>query len=126
VRAGTARRIIKPGQVFSRIHVEDIAAVLQASIEQPNPGAVYNVCDDDPAPPEDVLSYAAELLGLPPPPEVRFEDADMSPMARSFYAESKRVANDRIKNELGVVLRYPSYREGLRAILEDGAEIRRY
>ncbi len=125
VRAGTARRIIKPGQVFSRIHVEDIATVLQASIDLPNPGAVYNVCDDDPAPPEDVLSYAAGLLGLPPPPEIPFQDADMSPMARSFYAESKRVANDRIKTELGVDLRFPSYREGLRAILEDEAEIRR-
>lgn len=117
VRAGTARRIVKPGQVFSRIHVEDIAQVLAASIERPNPGAVYNLCDDDPAPPEDVIAHATELLGLPLPPEEDFATADMSPMARSFYAESKRVRNDRIKDELGVQLRYPSYRDGLAALL---------
>ncbi len=121
VRDGTARRIIKPGQVFSRTHVADIAQVLHASILRPNPGAAYNVCDDDPAPPEDVLAHAAELLGLPPPPEVPYETAEMTPMARSFYAESKRVRNDRIKEELGVVLRYPSYREGLAALLADEA-----
>lgn len=125
VRNGTARRIVKPGQVFSRTHVEDIAQVLRASITHPDPGAAYNVCDDDPAPPQDVLSHAAELLGLPPPPEVPYEDADLSPMARSFYAESKRVRNDRIKSDLGVVLRYPSYREGLRAVLDDEADFRR-
>ena len=117
VRDGTARRIIKAGQVFSRIHVDDIAEVLLASIARPNPGAAYNVCDDDPAPPEDVLSYAAHLLSLPEPPAVRFEDAEMSPMARSFYSESKRVRNDRIKDALGVQLRYPTYREGLEALL---------
>ena len=119
VESGQARRIIKPGQVFSRIHVEDIAQVLEASIAHPNPGAIYNVCDDDPAPPEDVIAYAAELLGLPLPEAVAFEDADMSPMARSFYAESKRVRNDRIKDELGVDLIYPDYRTGLKAMLED-------
>lgn len=118
VRQGTARRIIKPGQVFSRIHVEDIAQVLAASIDRPDPGAVYNVCDDDPAPPQDVIAYAAELLGLPVPPAVPFEHADMSPMARSFYAESKRVDNRRIKEELEVELRYPDYRRGLRALLD--------
>lgn len=117
VRQGTAQRIIKPGQVFSRTHVEDIAQVLAASIERPDSGAVYNVCDDDPAPPQDVIAYAADLLGLPQPPAVNFDHADLSPMARSFYSESKRVSNDRIKKELGVTLRYPSYREGLRAIL---------
>lgn len=117
VRAGTARRIVKPGQVFSRIHVEDIAQVLAASMAHPSPGAIYNVCDDDPAPPQDVIARAAELLGLPVPPAVPFEEADLSPMARSFYAESKRVRNDRIKEELGVKLRYPSYREGLAALL---------
>ena len=121
VKDGTARRIIKPGQVFSRTHVEDIAQVLHASILRPNPGAAYTVCDDDPAPPEDVLAHAAELLGLPPPPEVSYEAAEMTPMARSFYAESKRVRNDRIKDELGVVLRYPSYREGLAALLREEA-----
>lgn len=118
VRSGKARRIVKPGQVFSRIHVDDIAAVLHASIERPNPGAVYNVCDDDPAPPQDVIAYAGELLGLPVPPEVPFEKAEMSPMARSFYAENKRVANDRMKTELGVELAYPDYRSGLRSLLE--------
>ena len=123
VRAGTARRIVKPGQVFSRIHVDDIAATLAASIARPNPGAAYNVCDDEPAPPEDVLAYAAALLGLPPPPAVAWEDAEMSPMARSFYAESKRCSNRRIREELGVRLAFPTYREGLAAVLaaETGA-----
>ena len=117
VRNGTARRIIKAGQVFSRTHVADIAQVLEASINKPNPGTAYNVCDNDPAPPEDVIAYAAELLGLPIPPAQDFETADMTPMARSFYAESKKVRNDRIKDELGVVLRYPDYRAGLKALL---------
>ncbi|MCF1708323.1 SDR family oxidoreductase [Tabrizicola sp. J26] len=118
VRDGTARLIIKPGQVFSRIHVEDIAQVLEASIHAPDPGAIYNVCDDDPAPPEDVLIHAAELLGLPRPPSIAYDEADMTPMARSFYAESKRVRNDRIKERLGVRLLYPTYREGLRSLLD--------
>jgi len=118
VRNGTARRIIKEGQVFSRIHVEDIAQVLEASINRPNPGAAYNLCDNDPAPPEDVIAYAAELLQMPVPEAVDFETAEMTPMARSFYAESKRVRNDRIKDELGVVLKYPDYRSGLSALLK--------
>jgi nucleoside-diphosphate-sugar epimerase len=117
VRDGSARRIIKPGQVFSRIHVADIAETLIASIAQPNPGAIYNLCDDDPAPPEDVLSYAAHLLGLPEPPAVPYDQAEMTPMARSFYAESKRVRNDRIKTELGVRLNFPDYRAGLAGLL---------
>ncbi|EYD73283.1 SDR family oxidoreductase [Limimaricola hongkongensis] len=117
VRAGTARRIVKPGQVFSRIHVDDIAQVLKASIDRPNPGAIYNLCDDDPAPPQDVIAHAAELLGLPVPPELDFEKAEMTPMARSFYAESKKVRNDRIKDELGVRLIHPDYRSGLAALL---------
>ena len=120
VRDGSARRIIKPGQVFSRIHVDDIAATLMASITRPNPGAIYNVCDDDPAPPEDVLAYAAALLGLPEPPGVPYEAAEMSPMARSFYGESKRVSNRRIRGELGVELAYPTYREGLEGLLAKG------
>ncbi|MCR9147367.1 MAG: SDR family oxidoreductase [Rhodobacteraceae bacterium] len=119
VRQGTARRIIKPGQVFSRIHVEDIAQVLEASIRRPNPGAAYNVCDNDPAPPQDVIAHAAELLGLPVPPAVPFEEAEMSPMARSFYAESKRVDNRRMRQDLGVDLLYPDYRSGLRALLAE-------
>ena len=116
VRSPRAQAVIKPGQVFSRIHVEDIGAVLEASIRHPAPGAVYNVCDDDPAPPQDVLDHAAALLGLPPPPRVAFGEAALSPMARSFYAESKRVRNDRIKRDLGVRLAYPDYRSGLAAI----------
>ena len=119
VRNGTARRIIKENQYFSRIHVDDIASVLAASVARPDPGAIYNIADDDPSPPEDVLSEAARLLDLPEPPEVRFEEAEMTPMARSFYAESKRVRNDRIKRDLGVTLRYPDYHTGLRALLED-------
>ncbi|MDC0995238.1 hypothetical protein OAT01_05885, partial [Pseudomonadales bacterium] len=117
VRAGTARRIIKDGQVFSRIHVEDIAQVVAASIAQPNAGAVYNLCDNDPAPPQDVIGYAAELLGMPLPAAIDYNTADMTPMARSFYAESKKVKNDRIKDELGIVLKYPDYRAGLKALL---------
>lgn len=118
VRAGTARRIIKKNQVFSRIHVDDIAQVLLASIQQPRAGAIYNLCDNDPAPPQDVIGYAAELLGLPLPEAVDFEEAEMSPMARSFYAESKKVRNDLIKEELGVDLLYPTYKAGLRALVE--------
>jgi nucleoside-diphosphate-sugar epimerase len=90
-----------------------------ASMSQPNPGAVYNVCDDEPAPPQDVIGYAAELQGLPMPPAVPFEEADLTPMARSFYSENKRVRNDRIKTELGVELIYPEYRAGLRSMLRE-------
>ncbi len=122
VRRGTARRIIKPGQVFSRIHMADIVQVLRASMAQPNPGRIYNVCDDLAAPPEDVLGFAADLLGLPQPPSEDYATADMSAMARSFYAESKRVRNDRIKSELGVSLRYPTYKDGLRALLASDGE----
>ena len=118
VRAGTARRIIKEGQIFSRIHVEDIAHVLKASIDRPNPGAIYNVCDNDPQPPEVVIEEAALLLGLPIPEAVDFDTAEMTPMARSFYAESKKVDNTRIREELGVVLKYPDFKTGLRAVLE--------
>ena len=117
LRAGTARRIIKANQVFSRIHVADIAQVLVASIAAPNPGRAYNLCDDEPAPPQDVIAAAAGLLGLNVPPEESFESAQMGAMAKSFYGESKRVLNARIKSELGIILRYPSYMTGLRAIL---------
>ena len=116
VRDGSAKRIIKPGQIFSRIHVEDIAGVLAASIAKPNPGRAYNVCDDEPCPPQEVVAYAADLLGLPLPPEIPFEEVELSPMAKSFYADSKRVSNRRIKTELGYKLIYPNYREGLAAI----------
>jgi nucleoside-diphosphate-sugar epimerase len=120
VRAGNAKRIDKPGQVFSRIHVEDIAAVLRASMARPNPGAAYNLCDDEAAPPQEVIAYACALLGVEPPPLVPFDQAELSPMARSFYADNKRVRNDRIKRELGVVLTYPTYREGLQAQIAQG------
>ena len=116
MRDGSAKRIIKPGQIFSRIHVEDIAGALAASIAKPNPGRAYNVCDDEPCPPQEVVEFAAELLGLPLPPEVPFEEAELSPMAKSFYADSKRVSNRRIKTELGYKFIYPNYREGLRAL----------
>ena len=118
VRSGQARRIVKPGQVFSRIHVADIAQFLEASMARPAPGAIYNVCDDDPAPPDEVVAFACELLGVAVPPPVPIEQADLSEMARSFYADNKRVSNRRIKQELGVSLRYPSYREGLAALLK--------
>ncbi|QUJ76074.1 SDR family oxidoreductase [Sulfitobacter albidus] len=118
VRKGTARRIIKQGQVFSRIHVEDIALALDLSLAAPDPGAIYNLCDNDPAPPQDVIAHAAELLGLPLPPAVDFETAEMTPMARSFYAESKRVRNDRIKDALGWQPRYADYRTGLADLLK--------
>ncbi|HLT77925.1 MAG TPA: SDR family oxidoreductase [Ferrovibrio sp.] len=116
LRRGTAKRLVKPGQVFCRIHVEDIAQVLQASIARPDPGAIYNVADDEPAPPQDVVAYAAKLLGMAPPPEEPFDAAKLTPMAASFYADNRRVRNDRIKRELGVTLKYPTYREGLRAM----------
>jgi nucleoside-diphosphate-sugar epimerase len=117
LKDGTARRVIKPGQVFSRIHVDDIAGVLLASMAKPNPGAAYNVADDEPCPPQDVATYGAKLLGMVPPPEIPFEDAKLSPMARSFFADSKRIRNARIKNELGYELIYPTYREGLKALV---------
>ncbi|MEX0760358.1 MAG: NAD-dependent epimerase/dehydratase family protein, partial [Tistlia sp.] len=116
VAAGTARRIVKPGQVFSRIHVEDIATVLEASMARPNPGAAYNVCDEEAADPAEVVAFAAALLGLPAPPALPFESAELSPMGRSFYDDNKRVSNRRIKEELGVRLRYPDYRAGLKAL----------
>ncbi|MEQ1755581.1 MAG: SDR family oxidoreductase [Micropepsaceae bacterium] len=118
LRERTARRIVKPGQVFSRIHVDDVAAVLEASMLHPPPGRIYNVCDDEPCAPHVVIEYAAQLLGVAAPPLEQFETArsTLSPMAASFYDESKRVRNDRMKQELNVCLQYPTYREGLRAL----------
>jgi nucleoside-diphosphate-sugar epimerase len=121
LRAGTAKRIDRPGQVFSRIHVDDLASVLIASMNRPRPGAVYNVCDDEPAAPEVAVTYAATLLRMPAPPLVPLEAASLSPIARSFYDDNKRVSNRLIKTELGATLRYPSFREGLAAILADEA-----
>lgn len=117
LRAGTAHRVYKEGQVFSRIHVEDIAQILRASISNPNVGSIYNCADDEPAPQADVVEYAAGLLGVKPPKLVPFEKADLSEMAYSFWMNNRRVRNDLIKNELGVQLKYPNYREGLRACL---------
>lgn len=116
VRRGTARRIVKAGHLFSRIHVEDIATVLEASVARPDGGAVYNVCDDEPAASADVVAYACTLLGVEPPAEIPFADAELAPMAKSFWADSRRVRNDRIKTELGAALAFPDYRSGLRAI----------
>jgi nucleoside-diphosphate-sugar epimerase len=118
LRVGTARRIVKQGQVFNRIHVEDIASVLEASIAQPRAGAIYNVADDEPAPPEDVITYGAGLLGIAPPPEVPFEEAELSPIARSFYGDRRHISNALIKSELGVRLAFPNYREGLKALAD--------
>lgn len=117
VRDGTARRIVKPGHAFSRIHVHDIARVLEASIARPRAGGIYNVSDDEPAPSPDVVAYACKLLGRDPPPAVAFRDATLSPMAQSFYADSRRVRNDLIKRELGVTLAYPNYRAGLESLV---------
>jgi len=116
---GSAHRIVKPGQVFNRIHVADIAATLRAAIARPA-ARLYNVADDEPAPPQDVVTYAAGLMGIAPPPEVPFAEADLSPMARSFYEGNRRIANRRIRGELGVTLAYPTYRDGLAALWRDG------
>jgi nucleoside-diphosphate-sugar epimerase len=117
LRAGTARRIVKPGQVFNRIHVDDVAQALAAAIDKDTGHRIYNVGDDEPAPPQDVVAHAAELMGLPVPPEVALEAAGLTGMAASFWFECKRVSNARIKGALGVELMYPTYREGLRALL---------
>lgn len=119
LRAGSARRIIKPGQVFNRIHVDDIARAIMAVIHR-HGGGIWNVCDDEPAPPQDVISYAAKLMGVAPPPEEAFATAEMSAMARSFYAGSARVSNANLKRELGVTLAYPTYRHGLDALWRAG------
>ena len=118
LRDGTARRVVKPGQVFSRIHV--LTAALAASITRPRAGGIYNVCDDEPSPPQDVIAEAARLLGVEPPPEIAFDAATMPVASQRFFAESKRVSNARAKAELGWRPAYPTYREGLRAILDAG------
>ncbi|MBR0784329.1 SDR family oxidoreductase [Bradyrhizobium iriomotense] len=119
LRACTARRIIKPGQVFNRIHVDDIASAIMAAIQHGS-GGTWNVCDDEPTPPQDVIAYAAQLMGVAPPPEEAFETAEMSAMARSFYASSARVSNAKLKRELGVKLAYPTYRHTLDALWRAG------
>jgi nucleoside-diphosphate-sugar epimerase len=118
MRAGTARCIVKPGQVFNRIHVDDIARVTRATLENPRDGAIYNVTDDEPAPPQDVIAYAAKLLNMAPPPAIDWLHAGLSPMGLSFYEENKRVSNALIRAEFGDdVLLYPTYREGLKSFL---------
>jgi nucleoside-diphosphate-sugar epimerase len=118
VRQGTARRIDQPGLVFNRIHVEDVVQVLSASMERPNPGAIYNVSDDVPSSPAEAVAFACELLHVDTPPLIALEDAELSKMARGFYLTNKKVRNHKIKEELGIQLRYPDYKAGLRALLE--------
>ena len=120
VRRGEARRIIKPGQVFNRAHVDDIAEVSRLVLTRDFKGQIWNVADDEPAPPQDVIAYAAALLGLKPPPEEPFDQARLSPMAREFYADNKRVSITKVKAELGFAPAYPTYREGLKALAEAG------
>ena len=122
LRAGNAKRIIKAGQVFNRIHVEDIARATDAAFAFADPRAdrVWNVCDDEPAPPQDVVTYAANLLGVAPPAKIAFETADLSPMARSFYSECKRCSNRAMREELGVRLACPTYREGMDQLFAAG------
>jgi len=119
VARGDARRIVKAGQVFNRIHVEDIAQAIDAAFARRASG-IFNIADDEPSPPGDPLAFAAQLLGVPPPPEIAYEQAEaaMSPLAKSFWQECRRVRNDKLKRELGVSLRYPTYREGLRTLFE--------
>lgn len=117
LKDGTAKRVIREGQVFSRIHVEDIAGILEASMVQPNPGRAYNVADNESCPPQDVITYGAALLGIPPPPEIPFENAELSPMGRSFFMDSKRVSNARVKAELSYEFQFPDYRVGLKSLL---------
>ncbi len=118
LRSGKSRRIIREGQIFSRAHVDDIADILMRSIAKPNRGRIYNIADDMPCPPQDIISFGAQLLGMEPPPEVRFEDANLPQKAQRFYTECKRISNARVKSELGWLPKYPSYKQGLPAVLE--------
>lgn len=122
VQAGTAKRIDKPGHVFNRMHIDDIAATLAASIEKPKPGSIYNLADDMPAPSEELIAHACNLIGIEPPPLTPFSAAELAPMARSFYKDNKRVKNDKIKNELGVTLKFPDYKSGLEDCLRAARE----
>ena len=116
---GTARRIVKPGQLFNRIHVADIAGALDY-LARRETGGVFNVCDDEPGPPQDVVAFAASLSGVEPPPEIPFGEAEMTPMARSFWNDNKRVSNRRLK-DAGYVFRFPDHRVGLEAMWRDGS-----
>ncbi|QBR72029.1 NAD(P)-dependent oxidoreductase [Beijerinckiaceae bacterium] len=120
LKSGTAKRIVKRGQVFNRIHVEDISRAIEAAVAYTGPSGIWNVSDDAPSPPQDVITFAAMLMGIDPPPEQQVETAEMSPMTRSFYAENKRASNWKLKDELGVKLAFPTYRVGLEALWEAG------
>ncbi len=120
LREGDARRIVKPGQVFNRVHVDDIAQAIWRVDAAGGPGDIWNVADEEPAPPQDVIAFAAELLGVAAPPEEPFEGARMSEMARGFYEDNRRVRIDKLKRELGFAPLYPTYREGLRALAAAG------
>lgn len=120
LRDGTARRIVKPGQIFNRIHVDDISRAIDACMKTATPGGIINVCDDEPAPPQDVIAHAARLIGMPPPPEIAFADVKLSPMAATFWTTCKRVSNRKLREQLGVDLKYPTYREGLAALAPSG------
>jgi nucleoside-diphosphate-sugar epimerase len=120
LKEGKAKRIVKKDQVFNRIHVEDVALTIASALMHEGKSQIWNVSDDEPAPPQDVVTYAAELMGITPPPEQDVDAADLTPMARSFYAENKRASNRKLKEELGIQLAFPTYREGLRALWEAG------
>jgi nucleoside-diphosphate-sugar epimerase len=120
LREGTARRLVKPGQVFNRVHVEDISRAIDACLTGRARGGVYNVTDNEPAPPQDVVLFAAQKMGVAPPPEQDFDAAQLTPMARTFYSENKRVSNRRLKELLGVELGFPTYREGIAALRAQG------
>ncbi len=124
VRSGIARRVDKPGHLFSRVHIDDIVQFLKASMSNPKAGEIYNICDDFPTPSHEVIDYACKILGLESPPLVPFDDVDLSPIAQSFYADNKRVKNDKIKHELGITLKYPDYYSGLKACLEAEKQIK--
>ena len=118
VKLGKARRINKKGQISGRIHVDDLVSILKASIAKPNPGSIYNVCDDESVPSKEVVEFACQLLKIDPPPIIPFNQAELSEMARTFYLDNKKVCNNKIKKELRVELKYPNYRDGLNAIFQ--------
>jgi dTDP-D-glucose 4,6-dehydratase len=120
LKAGKAKRIVKKDQVFNRIHVEDVALTIASTLMHDGKNQIWNVSDDEPAPPQDVVTFAAGLMGIEPPPEQDVNEADLTPMARSFYAENKRASNRKLKQELGIKLAFPTYREGLRALWDAG------
>jgi nucleoside-diphosphate-sugar epimerase len=113
VRAGIARRLLKPGHVFNRVHVDDIVQTVLASMAKPAPGTIYNIADDEPCASHEVIAEACSLLDVPPPPLISIDEANLAPITQSFYSDNKRVSNTRIKESLGVALKYPTFRDGL-------------